>query len=237
MRWPWSERRATAAPAAVPLPVLRCDECVSEPRRIRQMLHDVVRERSRLTLVGRDLSPVHAHTRPDAIAHDRLKLRVCNPFERPANAVTALTRLSGIDLVFSGHLQATPAGDWAIDMPDELLYLNMRACFRALGRRGETVCLRGDSGREVSGKLTNLSEDGACFSLSAVDAQRLTRQAIGWQGELQLRDGDLPVGPVHLRHATPCDGAVRVGVSFLLAEGWQRQRLRQTLHRRQTSKI
>lgn len=236
MRWPWFERSAVVVPTGQPLNLFRCNECVIDPARIRQLLQGVVQEGSALTLFGRGMTPVHAKTRANATAH-HLSLQFYSMDSRLTNPVTTVARLAGVEVVFSSNLTETSEGDWIVGIPDELLYLNMRACFRSIAMLEETVWLREAGGHGFGGKLINLSEEGSCISINPADAEQLRRQPHGWHCELRLKDGNLAAGLVRVCHLDASHESARLGVSFQLPEGEARKHLRQTLYRRQVNAI
>jgi hypothetical protein len=169
----------------------------------------------------------------ESINHHLISLTTCGHTDGFATEVTAHTRLKGIDLVFSSHLQATGTDEWTLDLPDELLYLNLRRFFRANGIEGGSVAFTSESGRAVTGSLINLSEQGACAALSPLDAQFIGNPNTRLQGRLVMKDLTLVLGTIQIHHATPAGDKVLVGLSFQLPEGANSQLLRQTLQRHQ----
>lgn len=233
MRWPWSDRAPAQRPLDAQAHALKCDECIVDPARIRQLLEELTRQQASLTLLARGQLPMIARISTDSINHHVISLTTSGHTDGFVSEVTAHTRLKGIDLVFSSHLQATGTDEWTLDLPDELLYLNLRRYFRANGIEGGTVAFTSESGRAVTGELTNLSEQGACVALSPFDAQFIGNPKTRWQGRLVMKDLTLVLGTIHIHHATPTGDKVLVGLSFRLSEGAESQLLRQTLQRHQ----
>lgn len=233
MRWPWLKSPPTCAQATTVVRPLMCDECITEPTRIRQLIQEVTRQRPSLTLIGRGKQPVLAHICTNVMAHDRVHVQSCEPGACFQDLVTVLTRLDGVSLAFSGRMHATAESTWALDLPDELLYLNLRAYFRATCTKGETITFTLATGQAITGCVTNLSEEGAGVSVSTLAARHLQAQPLGLKGRLELNALSMSLGEVSVRHTTALADAVQLGLSFQLPEGTERQRLRQLLNRRQ----
>jgi hypothetical protein len=212
---------------------MTCDECITEPTRIRQLLKEVTRQRSPLTLIARSGQPVLAQMCTDVSLHDRVYLKSSETNACLQDVVTVLTQLDGVSLAFSGQIQAAAESRWTLDLPDELLYLNLRAYFRATCSKGETITLTLTNGQKVVGHVSNVSEEGACVSVSQSAARCLQAPPGELSAELMLDEFSMSLGAVAVRHTLPQANTLRMGLSFQLPEGTERQRLRQILNRRQ----
>lgn len=237
MRWPWSERATPPQALRMPPPPLRCDECISEPARIQQLMQAVAQQGATLALVSQGTQTVYARLSGDPAVHNRWTLEALRPGDSLHSPITAVTRLDGIDLAFSSPLKNGGTGPWELGAPDELLYLNMRRFFRTACATAETIAFHTESGLTIRGTLHNLSEQGACVTLSAYAAEHLCASVANVEGRLALTDLSLVLGDMGVRHADHQGDEVQLGVSFRLPEGANLQRLRQALHRRQVQEL
>lgn len=237
MRWPWSDRATERHTAASQGGSLHCDEWVEEPARIRELMAELTQQQADFTLVGRGQSPLQARLDAQALAGRFLNLHALGPADTLREPVTAVTQLNGIDLIFSSRVQSSGVGSWALEIPRDLIYLNMRRLFRAGCATGERLTL--DIGPKLSIKaaLENLSEAGACMVISPAAAAQVCASVGEIAGQLDLTDLSVRVSSIDVRHIDHAPEVVRMGVSFQLAEGTERQRLRQALHRRQVEEL
>lgn len=228
----WAPAHQPAQPAAPAHPPLACDECVTDPVRIRQLLNQIMDNQASVILMGRDLVPVLARALPADPASHRVNLRIASRGRAALAEVTAMTQLDGIDVFFSTRAHPTETGTCELDMPDELLYLNMRGHFRANGMASDETVLHTASGQTLNGQLVNVSEGGICVALSPLEANRLKRADHPLRAELTLNGQTLSLSALGVCHLTAAEGCTHVGLSFQLPEGAARQALRTVLNQR-----
>ena len=237
MRWPWSERAAGRPAVPNPHASLHCDEWVEEPGRIRELIHELAQQQPDFTLLGRGQLPLQARLDANGVSDKRLHLHALHRVDELCEPVTAMTRVNGIDLIFSSRVHTIGQGAWTLELPEDLIYLNMRRLFRAASISGESLTLDMGPKLRIKSALVNLSEAGACMAMSEPAAAQFCASVDPVAGQIDMPDLSIQVQTIAVRHVQHTPEGIQVGVSFQLPEGAECQRLRQALHRRQVEEL